>query len=555
MAAPDVIDERESVHPPGPGRPPRKAPRQDRGPAAAAAARARRRRAPAPWVELELEGVDLGDKRLNRRLALILSDLAEQPSASIPAACGGKNETTAAYNFFDHDKATADRILRPHYRKTLERIAAQPVAIFVPDTTEVDLTRPQQQVVGAGPLDEGTRFGALVHPLEAFSTDGTPLGAVWSQMWTRDPVPPEDRPKPPRDRKHLPIEEKESFRWLESARRARTAAQEVPGTRCVLVIDSEADIYEVLAEPRGQANPIDWIVRACQDRAIRVEDDPTGTEAARQLWAGVSNREVLFTHEITVRARGAKTECERRKRRAERAGRKATVAVRAARVTLRPPWRPGDRELPPVAVNVVQVREIDPPAGEAPVEWVLVTTLPIDTIEDVRKIITYYTVRWMVEVFFRVLKSGCRIERRRFEHVERSLTFVAVAMIVAWRVLMVCRLGRSCPDLDCEAIFEPSEWKSVYVAVHRRAAPQEPPRLGEMIKLIAQLGGYVNTPGRKDPPGPQTIWQGMQRMSDLAWGWEAFGPESRAIGISEPVPRGSMEVRHPDAPAAREKDT
>jgi hypothetical protein len=548
MVAPEVVDAMKKANPAPPVAPPRKAPRQD-------GARSRRRRTAAPWVELELEGVDLGDERLDRRLSLILSDLAEQPAASIPAACGGKNETTAAYNFFDNDKADPRRILEPHYRRTKERVAAQPVAIFVPDTTEVDLTRPRQQVVGAGPLDEGTRFGALVHPLEAFSADGTPLGAIWAPMWTRDPAAPEDRPEPPRARKHLPIEEKESYRWLESVRRVGAVAQELPGTECIVVIDSEADIYEVLAEPRGRTNPIGWIVRACQDRAVTVEGDEAGAETARQLWAGVAQQQVLFTHEINIRAHQAKTECEQRKRRAQRAGRKATVEVRAARVTLRPPWRPGDRKLSPVAVNVVQVRETDPPAGESPVEWVLVTTLPVDTIEDVKRIITYYTVRWVIEVFFRVLKSGCRIERRRFEHVERALTFVAVSLIVAWRVLMVCRLGRSCPDLDCEAVFEPSEWKSVYVAVHRRAAPEEAPRLGEMIKLIAQLGGYVNTPGRKDPPGPQTIWLGMQRMSDLAWGWEAFGPGSRAGGIAEPGPKGSLEVKHPDAPATKEKDT
>ncbi len=487
-------------------------------------------------------------------MSLILSDLAERPAASIPAACGGENETVAAYLFFDNDKATPEGILAPHFRSTKERIAAQPVAIFVPDTTEVDLTRPQQEVVGAGPLDDGGRVGALVHPLAAFSADGTPLGAIAVPMWTRASAAPEGEAKPPRDRKRLPIEEKESFRWLESVRSVRAVAEEVTGTRCIAVIDSEADIYEVLAEPRGQAHPIDWIVRACQDRAIEVEGPAAGAEAARQLRAGVSRQEVLFTHEITVRERRAKTDCERRKRRTERAGRKATVEVRAARVTLRPPWRPGDRKLQPVAVNVVQVREVDPPAGEEPVEWVPVTTLPIGTIDNVKDVIAYYTARWMVEVFFRVLKSGCRIEERRFEHVERSLTFVAVSLIVAWRVLMVCRLGRSCPDLDCEAVFEPSEWKSVYVAVHRRPAPARPPRLGEMIRLIAQLGGYINTPGRKDPPGPQTIWLGMQRMSDLAWGWETFGPGSRAGDDSESVPKECLDVEHPAAPPTRAKD-
>ena len=529
-----------------------KSPVQDRHPAASPPARTRRRQAPASWVEDEMKDVQLHDQRLNRRLRRILSDLAEQPAASIPAACGGKNETTAAYNFFDHDKARPQDILAPHYQKTQQRIAAQDVVILVPDTTEVDLTRPQQQVVGAGPLDDGSRRGALVHALEAFSPDGTPLGAAWSEMWTRDEPPPEGTPpQTTAPHKQLPIEDKESHRWLESQRQARAVAQAAPQTRCILAADSEADIYEVLAEPRGADHPLDWIIRACQDRALVSGDDQT----AHQLWAGVAGRPVLFTREITVRAHQPKTACERRKRRQVRTARKATTEVRAATVVLRPPWRPGGRKLPQVTVNVVQVREINPPPGEAPVEWVLVTTLPIDTIEDVRTIIAYYAVRWMDEVFFRVLKSGCRIEERRFEHVERTLTFVAVSLIVAWRVLLVCRLGRSYPDLDCEAIFEPSEWKAVYVAVHRCPAPEQPPRLGEMMRLIAQLGGYVNTPGRKDPPGPQTIWLGMQRMSDLAWGWETFGPGSPALAVSGSVPAGSGRARHPTTPRTKAKDT
>jgi hypothetical protein len=102
-----------------------------------------------------------------------------------------------------------------------------------------------------------------------------------------------------------------------------------------------------------------------------------------------------------------------------------------------------------------------------------------------------------------------------------------VYLIVAWRTLMLCRLGRSCPDLDCEAVFEPSEWKSVWLTVRREPLPAQPPRLMEMMKLVAQLGGYVNYPTRKDPPGPQTVWLGLQRMKDLAWAWDTFGPGSQ----------------------------
>ena len=129
----------------------------------------------------------------------------------------------------------------------------------------------------------------------------------------------------------------------------------------------------------------------------------------------------------------------------------------------------------------------------------------------------------MIEVFFRVFKSGCRVEERRFEHVDRLLPCLAVYLIVTWRTLYVCRLGRSCPDISCEAVFEPAEWKAVYRVVRRETLPRTPPKLGEMVRMVAQLGGYVNRK-RPDEPGPQTVWLGLQRMHDMALCWQLFGP-------------------------------
>jgi hypothetical protein len=123
------------------------------------------------------------------------------------------------------------------------------------------------------------------------------------------------------------------------------------------------------------------------------------------------------------------------------------------------------------------------------------------------------------------LKSGCRIERRRFEHIDRLLPCLGLYLIVAWRTLFVCRLGRECPELDCEAVLEPSEWKAVWVAVAKGKPPTKPPRLSEMVALIARLGGYIARRGSE--PGPQVLWIGMQRMHDLAWAWDTFGPGAK----------------------------
>ncbi len=143
-------------------------------------------------------------------------------------------------------------------------------------------------------------------------------------------------------------------------------------------------------------------------------------------------------------------------------------------------------------MNAVLVSEVNPPPGDTPVEWILLTSLPIGTADEVRTIVRYYTIRWMVEIFFRTLKTGCRVEERRFEDIERMLPCLAVYLIVAWRVLYVCRLGRTCPDISCEAVFEPSEWQSVYRVVRKQTPPKVAPRLQEMVRMVAQLGGYVN---------------------------------------------------------------
>jgi hypothetical protein len=477
----------------------------------------------APWAKDEMATAALGDKRLNKRLERILSDLGSKPTASIPAACGGHKETTAAYRFFDNEKSTPEAILQSHVDQTKQRIAEQPIVLLVQDTSELDLTRPQQQVVAAGPLDTEARRGGFVHPLHAVTPDGTPLGTVHCEFWTReDDTAPKTAEEKRRERRAAPIEDKESMRWLEGLRKTRDLAQEFAHVQFVCVADSEADIYELFSEPRGK-QPVHFLIRACQNRALEKDPD-TRTKHLRER---VLESPVLFTQEITVRGRKAKTSCETRERRQSRQTRKAIVEVRAAAMTLRPPSRP-EGQLPPVTVHIVLVREANPPAGEPAVEWLLVTTLPIDTIDQVRQVVQYYCTRWIIEILFRVLKSGCRVEERRFEHMERFENSAAVYLIVAWRTLYVCRLGRSMPDIDCESVFEPSEWKSVWRIVKGEALPSTPPKLSVMIALVAQLGGYVNRPNRKDPPGPQTIWLGMQRMYDLAQAWDAFGPGARS---------------------------
>lgn len=344
------------------------------------------------WAEEEMQAADFGDVRLNRRASQVLDAMGNRPNLSIPAACGGRAEMHAAYRFFDNDKVTFEKVLKPHLEQTRLRMATQAEVLVPQDTSEVDLSWPELVVAGAGFLDPARR-GVLLHLMHAFCPDGTPLGTVHAEILNRPAVstlPPEQKR---RRNKQIPIEQKESRRWLDGLRQARALATQLPEVRVVALADSEGDIYEWFAEERGEP-AIDWVIRACQDRALRATGDDPESEA--HLRSRLLATPVLEELELTIRCRRARMPMEDRTRRVDRESRKARLAVRAAAVTLRAPWRP-DRVLPPVRVNVVLVREMAPPTDEDPVEWLLLTTLPIDAIEQVRGVIERYRVRWNME--------------------------------------------------------------------------------------------------------------------------------------------------------------
>lgn len=491
----------------------------------------------APWAVEEMRTSQLGDKRLDNRMVQVLSQLGSRPTGSIPAGCGGHAETTAAYRFFDNPKTSFANILQPHINATHKRIQEERVVIVAQDTTEIDVTRPEQQMKGTGPLDSGPRRGAFLHLHHAFKPNGTPLGTIQAKVWTRDGSVPRCSERTSSQRLAIPIEQKESYRWVEGIKHVQEISAAHPDTQFVCVADSEADIYELLVEATSHdSHPqrVDWIVRACHNRRLANARENSGESEqlakdipdANYLRDAMAPAPVLFTERITIRGRKLDYPCDRRRRRQPRNSRIAELEVRALRVQLGAPRRP-HQKLPDISVNVVFVREVNAPDGEEPVEWILLTSLPIETNEQVRQVIAYYCIRWTIEVFYRTLKSGCRVESRRFEHIDRFLPCLAIYLIVTWRTLFVCHIAREVPDASCEMIFEPAEWKSVYQIVHRKPPPTTPPPLADFIRMLAQLGGYVNLPSR-DPPGPQTVWLGMQRLHDFAVCWNSFGPGADA---------------------------
>jgi hypothetical protein len=465
----------------------------------------------------ELSGGDFGDARLNRRARLIAELIGKYPNISIPAALKSRADIEGAYRFFNNDAVTPDRIFEPHIEATYRRMEMLDFALLVQDTTEIDLTRPQQQVEGAGPIDCESRRGAFFHPLVAFDTAGVPLGIVGQKCWTRQEISRAPKAEKAEKRRKTPIEDKESFRWIEGLRWAEKAAVACSETTIVCVSDSESDIYDLFAAAIASKQPnLHLLVRAGQTRKTTENQD---------WFEKVRSQPKIGDQTVHVRARIAKTKTPKSARSRSRDARTAELEIRKATINLCRPAH-ADRSLPAsISVNVVLCEEVHPPEGEDPIRWLLVTTLPIDTDEDTQRVISFYCIRWQIEVYFRTLKSGCKIEERRFEAIDRVFNALAFFSVVAWRVMYVCHLGRECPEMDCEVMFEPSEWKSVYSVLGKPIPSKGCPSLNDVVRAIARLGGFMNRPN--DHPGTQTLWVGLQRSYDLSNAWNTFGPGAK----------------------------
>jgi transposase Tn5 family protein/transposase-like protein len=495
-----------------------------------------------------LRTADLNHVRLERRFKLVLDRLFLKPSFKFTAACRGRAEVRAAYRFVNTKRVTAQAILAPHQDATLQRIAQYRVVIVAQDTTETDLTRKHERMTDAGPLNDPNRLGFHLHNLLAMTPQRVPLGVVAATIWARDP----HEFGKPSQRKQKPIEQKETFRWLNGYRQACAVATTCPQTQIIAVGDSENDIYECILDGQqpaaGGQRKAEWIIRACHERTLVPDPSAEKTEQAEaeetsHLFAKVASVPVRKRLTIQVSKREPKSK-DQRKRKQPRSARHAVVTVQAARVTLQGVRRKGAGHLEDVTVNAVLLREEKPPAGEEPIEWLLLTSLPIDTVPQVLEVVEYYCCRWQIEVYYRVLKSGCQVEKSQLESGQAFQAYLALCLIVAWRVMYVMMLGRECPDLPADAVLEADEWQAVYAVVNGEQPPKTAPPLGKIIKQIASLGGYLGRKG-DGPPGPKAMWLGMQRLTDLALGWHARGRQ----GSPEVADQKKASARAPPSPS------
>ena len=448
----------------------------------------------------ELASIDLGDRRLNRRAQGMLEKLGDKPTVSIPAACGGWDETKAAYRLFDHPDVTAGRVLAPHIACTEERLRAYPRVLCIQDTTELDYTG-MKGVIDLGPLNYENRWGMYLHPTLAVTPERVPLGVLDMHSWAREPGSLGQPTDPNR-----PLEEKESARWVDGFARVNELAEQLSDTRLTYIADREGDIYDLFVEAPCPEHGADWLIRVQhQDRLLA---------DGRKLRAALDTAPVLT--EITFDRPASNGQ----------PARTVEQQIKVVRVTLKAPARP-DRTLEDVTVTALLATEENPPAGEDPLGWLLLTNLTVDTPEQAIEKLSWYLCRWQIEVYFKVLKSGCRVEQLQLEKRQRLEPALAFYTIIAWRVLFLTMLGRDCPEMSCDTVFADEEWKAVYLVTQRKPPPDEPPALDTMVRMVASLGGFLN---RKSDgfPGPKTLWIGLQRAADFVLALEA----QRSIGES-----------------------
>lgn len=448
----------------------------------------------------EYKGATFGDERLNKRLRRIAAVMEESPAASFPTAMT-RAELEAFYRFMSNDRVDAESILAPHRRATVKRVVSGSTVIAVSDTTTLLFNTARD---GLG--ESGRKLFA--HVALGVDSHGTPLGVLDLFTWARTATTPSAR----RQRKEISSAEaarlpNENDRWW----RGIEAVEATVGNRAsvIHVMDSEAEDYELLHQLVQAGRR--FVIRSGDDRRLeRLDGSPTKTSELVASFPVRCVRTVKLSPRKKPRLLAKK---RRRRRQAARDGRNAKLSIGAVTVAVRAPSYRWD--LPQtVSLNLICVREDGSPEDAEPVEWVLLTTEPIDSEEQILAVVDMYRHRWKIEELFKALKSGCAIEKRQLGHYRSLVNALALMLPIAWNLLRLRTLSRSDPRLPASDVLS-----DVEIAVLREFAEKRPPKkltLVDAMLAIARKGGHLPNNG---PPGWLTLGRGYLRLLDRVDGY------------------------------------
>jgi hypothetical protein len=459
------------------------------------------------WSEEEFEGIDLGDERLNKRIIKLADRLEKQPEGYINQACEDWADAKAAYRFFDNEKVKEEEIIRVHQNRTQERMKGSEIVLAIQDTTEFDYTK-HPKTRGLGQVGNGASKskGLMMHSTLAITTKGLPLGVLTQEIWAR-----KENKEKKKGSRQIEIKDKESYKWINAMEQIQE--MRVLGTEIIMVCDREADVFEFLL--RAEQLSAGFLVRAYWDRFLEGEENT--------LFKELESTEVVGKLEIDVASKiNKKTKIKEEKRTAK-------VEVRFSHVEIKPPQIPKNRQMQgwkPIKVWAVYVKEFDVPENATALEWMLLTNIAVNSFSQALERIEWYCLRWQIEVYHKLIKSGCRVEDCLLETADRLKRYLALMCVIAWRLFWLTYLKRQYPDSSCTTFLTQAEWQVLYCKINNTLSlPLNPPTVSQAVTWIAQLGGFL---ARKHDgePGITVIWRGWQRLQSFVDIWLLFNPST-----------------------------
>jgi Transposase DNA-binding/Transposase Tn5 dimerisation domain len=450
---------------------------------------------PKIWAAEIASFAELPDERLNSRLADVLATFAERPLDRIPQAFGSAGQAKACYRLFSNKRLSSTDFLDPLVANTVAGCRGQTTVFSIQDTTSLNFST-LKTTTGLGALNHLERARGLhLHTTLAMREDGVPIGLLDQFYWAR---PPADTEKP--DHYQLPIEEKESYKWLHGLHGAEAAIGQLPEAerpRLIHIMDREGDIHEVLQHI--SASPHGAVIRSAQNRSVDGEIDKAHQAVAAQPLLGI--------HVLKVPAQHGQEK------------RTARLELRTITLTITPSTK-GHPHRQPVTWTLIEAREVKAPKGVEPLHWLLWTTEPAATKTQVLGVLRIYKLRWRIEDFHLTLKSGCRVEQLELETADRLIKAAMLYSAVAVRIVALRDLARLDPDAPCTTILSNLAWRILFAKFENRAATNDTPipTVRQAVKWIGRLGGHLN---RKSDglPGVRTLWRGWRDLTILVMGY------------------------------------
>lgn len=458
------------------------------------------------WVDREFQGIDFGDKRLNRRFCIIATQLTKACRKTLASSFGQWKMIKAGYRFFSNSKINMAQMLAPHLEHTIARIREHDTVLLLQDSTYLDYNkRPKTEGLDLTFRSKGSTIseGLILHNTLAVTQKGVPLGLFDQRFIERKAFKGRNFEEKRKIRHwNQAVVEKESIRWIDVVRKAHEC--DLGRTRVIHVADRECDMYEFFRDAAELGENV--LIRASQNRSINKR---YRREAPKCL---------LFDHLKAKRAQ-AKVEVTIQVNGKQGKYRNAELSIVYASITMPPPpnktVNKDGANLPMVPLQAILAIERNPPANQSAVLWLLLTNMEVLNVEQAIEKIQWYSRRWDIEVFHKVLKSGCAVEDAQLRHADRLKKFIVLKSIIAWRLFWLARAHEHNPDDPCTTVLTKLEWTILYKKVTKsKTPPDEPPTINDVRIWIAKLGGYIARPS-DPPPGVITTWRGWERLMDM----------------------------------------